>query len=189
MRKATPCRVPGPMRGWGSRRRNRRARAALAIPAVPAPSPRARRRSSLDRPPRPIVLPRLPRSRNRVRTSMAGPQPPAVAGRRPKSSIDCARSKSAPPRTLFSNRSRANTCPRARGADVLEDRKMLARSTWRYRRWRTGDMGCARDRLSNYHLAARDIGRGGFAEVGKTFKGLTDAQFEAITERLLAIGN
>jgi DNA ligase-1 len=41
--------------------------------------------------------------------------------------------------------------------------------------------------LSNYHLAARDESGGGFAEVGKTFKGLTDAQFEAITERLLAI--
>ena len=41
--------------------------------------------------------------------------------------------------------------------------------------------------LSNYHLAARDETSGGFAEVGKTFKGLTDAQFEAITERLLAL--
>jgi DNA ligase-1 len=41
--------------------------------------------------------------------------------------------------------------------------------------------------LSNYHLAARDEAGGGFAEVGKTFKGLTDAQFEAITERLLAM--
>ncbi len=41
--------------------------------------------------------------------------------------------------------------------------------------------------LSNYHLAARDQATGGFAEVGKTFKGLTDAQFEAITERLLAL--
>ncbi|HXN84983.1 MAG TPA: hypothetical protein VN867_02880, partial [Candidatus Binataceae bacterium] len=41
--------------------------------------------------------------------------------------------------------------------------------------------------LSNYHLAARDEASGGFTEVGKTFKGLTDAQFEAITERLLAI--
>jgi DNA ligase 1 len=41
--------------------------------------------------------------------------------------------------------------------------------------------------LSNYHLAARAETRGGFAEVGKTFKGLTDAQFEAITARLLAL--
>jgi DNA ligase-1 len=41
--------------------------------------------------------------------------------------------------------------------------------------------------LSNYHLAARDERGGGFAEVGKTFKGLTDAQFEAITEKLLAL--
>lgn len=41
--------------------------------------------------------------------------------------------------------------------------------------------------LSNYHLAARDEETGQFMEVGKTFKGLTDAQFEAITERLLAL--
>jgi DNA ligase 1 len=41
--------------------------------------------------------------------------------------------------------------------------------------------------LSNYHLAARDEAAGGFVEVGKTFKGLTDAQFEAITKRLLAL--
>ncbi len=41
--------------------------------------------------------------------------------------------------------------------------------------------------LSNYHLAARDVASGVFAEVGKTFKGLTDAQFEAITERLLSL--
>ena len=41
--------------------------------------------------------------------------------------------------------------------------------------------------LSNYHLAARDEASGGFAEVGKTFKGLTDAEFESITERLLAL--
>jgi DNA ligase 1 len=40
--------------------------------------------------------------------------------------------------------------------------------------------------LSNYHLAARD-GHGGFGEVGKTFKGLTDVQFAALTERLLAL--
>jgi DNA ligase-1 len=36
--------------------------------------------------------------------------------------------------------------------------------------------------LSNYHLAVRD--GDGFADVGKTFKGLTDAQFTAMTERL-----
>jgi len=40
--------------------------------------------------------------------------------------------------------------------------------------------------LSNYHLAARD-GQGGFAMLGKTFKGLSDEQFRAITERLLAL--
>jgi DNA ligase-1 len=36
--------------------------------------------------------------------------------------------------------------------------------------------------LSNYHLAVRE--GDGFADVGKTFKGLTDAQFAAMTERL-----
>jgi DNA ligase-1 len=40
--------------------------------------------------------------------------------------------------------------------------------------------------LSNYHLAARDKG-GGFAMLGKTFKGLSDEQFRAMTERLLAL--
>jgi DNA ligase 1 len=40
--------------------------------------------------------------------------------------------------------------------------------------------------LSNYHLAARDKS-GGFAMLGKTFKGLNDEQFRAITERLLAL--
>lgn len=38
--------------------------------------------------------------------------------------------------------------------------------------------------LSNYHLAVRD--GEGWAEVGKTFKGLTDAEFAAMTERLWA---
>ncbi|MGH7836972.1 MAG: ATP-dependent DNA ligase, partial [Candidatus Binataceae bacterium] len=41
--------------------------------------------------------------------------------------------------------------------------------------------------LSNYHLAARDEAAGSFAEVGKTFKGLTDADFEEMTARLLAL--
>src|SRR5260370_39560699 len=41
--------------------------------------------------------------------------------------------------------------------------------------------------LSNYHLAARDEAAGGFVEVGKTFKGMTDADFEAMTARLLAL--
>jgi DNA ligase-1 len=41
--------------------------------------------------------------------------------------------------------------------------------------------------LSNYHLAARDPHRGGFVEVGKTFKGLTDEDFREMTERLLAL--
>ena len=39
--------------------------------------------------------------------------------------------------------------------------------------------------LSNYHLAVRE--GDGYADVGKTFKGLTDAQFVAMTERLWAL--
>lgn len=39
--------------------------------------------------------------------------------------------------------------------------------------------------LSNYHLAVRD--GDGFAEIGKTFKGLTDAQFAEMTSRLRAL--
>ena len=39
--------------------------------------------------------------------------------------------------------------------------------------------------LSNYHLAVRDGER--FADVGKTFKGLTDAEFAAMTERLWSL--
>jgi ATP-dependent DNA ligase I len=39
--------------------------------------------------------------------------------------------------------------------------------------------------LSNYHLAVRDGDR--FADVGKTFKGLTDAEFAAMTDRLRAL--
>ncbi|MBI3629053.1 MAG: hypothetical protein HY217_05650 [Candidatus Rokubacteria bacterium] len=53
------------------------------------------------------------------------------------------------------------------------------------------DRGSGRRRgwLSNYHLAVRD--GDGFAGVGKTFKGLTDREFEEMTERLrrLAIGD
>jgi DNA ligase 1 len=47
------------------------------------------------------------------------------------------------------------------------------------------DRGSGRRRgwLSNYHLAVAD-GNGGFAPVGKTFKGLTDKQFAEMTARL-----
>lgn len=38
--------------------------------------------------------------------------------------------------------------------------------------------------LSNYHLAARDAATGQFVPVGKTFKGLSDAEFQSMTERL-----
>jgi DNA ligase 1 len=41
--------------------------------------------------------------------------------------------------------------------------------------------------LSNYHLAALDADTGHHRMVGKTFKGLTDAQFQEMTERLLAL--
>ncbi len=40
--------------------------------------------------------------------------------------------------------------------------------------------------LSNYHLAARDTRSGDYLVVGKTFKGLTDVEFQDMTERLLA---
>lgn len=47
------------------------------------------------------------------------------------------------------------------------------------------DRGSGRRRgwLSNYHLAVKD-GANGFAPVGKTFKGLTDQEFSAMTARL-----
>jgi DNA ligase-1 len=41
--------------------------------------------------------------------------------------------------------------------------------------------------LSNYHLAARDERTGGMIEVGKTFKGLSDQELEAMTDRLLTL--
>jgi DNA ligase-1 len=41
--------------------------------------------------------------------------------------------------------------------------------------------------LSNYHLAVWDEERDTFQEVGKTFKGLTDEEFQQMTERLLAL--
>lgn len=40
--------------------------------------------------------------------------------------------------------------------------------------------------LSNVHLAARDEVSGEFMEVGKTYKGLTDAELKALTEQLQA---
>jgi DNA ligase-1 len=38
--------------------------------------------------------------------------------------------------------------------------------------------------LSDYYLAARDPASGGFLELGKTFKGLTDAEIIEMTNRL-----
>lgn len=44
--------------------------------------------------------------------------------------------------------------------------------------------GRREDWLSNYHLAARDGQTGELLMLGKTFKGLTDDEFESITQRL-----
>ncbi|MDX1535076.1 MAG: ATP-dependent DNA ligase, partial [Thermoplasmata archaeon] len=44
--------------------------------------------------------------------------------------------------------------------------------------------GRRRGWLSNYHLGVIEEG-GGFAMIGKTFKGLTDEEFQAMTDRLL----
>jgi DNA ligase-1 len=41
--------------------------------------------------------------------------------------------------------------------------------------------------LSDYYLAARDAKSGEFLEIGKTFKGLTDAEMEDLTKRLQAL--
>ncbi len=47
--------------------------------------------------------------------------------------------------------------------------------------------GRRKDWLSDYYLAARDEKTGEFLIVGKTFKGLTDTEFEALTKRLLEL--
>jgi DNA ligase-1 len=47
--------------------------------------------------------------------------------------------------------------------------------------------GRRRGWLSNLHLGARDPATGGWAMLGKTFKGLTDALLTWQTERLLAL--
>lgn len=41
--------------------------------------------------------------------------------------------------------------------------------------------------LSNYHLAALDGDTGEFLVIGKTYKGLRDVEFQAMTERLLSL--
>jgi DNA ligase-1 len=45
--------------------------------------------------------------------------------------------------------------------------------------------GRRRGRLSNLHLGARDTEKGGFAMLGKTFKGLTDEMLAWQTQELL----
>lgn len=47
--------------------------------------------------------------------------------------------------------------------------------------------GRRREWLSNYHLAVKDEQSGEYLVVGKTFKGLTDAEFSTITNKLLQI--
>jgi len=47
--------------------------------------------------------------------------------------------------------------------------------------------GRRRKWLSNYYLAVRDENSGRFLAVGKTFKGLTDEEFEEMTKRLLRL--
>ena len=47
--------------------------------------------------------------------------------------------------------------------------------------------GRRRGRLSNLHLGARDTEKGGFAMLGKTFKGLTDEMLEWQTKELLKL--
>ncbi len=47
--------------------------------------------------------------------------------------------------------------------------------------------GRRRGWLSDYHLAVLDEDRGEFVRVGKTFKGLTDAEFEEMTRKLLEL--
>ena len=47
--------------------------------------------------------------------------------------------------------------------------------------------GRRRGHLSNLHLAARDAERGGFAMVGKTFKGLSDEMLRWQTQRFLGL--
>ena len=56
---------------------------------------------------------------------------------------------------------------------------MIVASEWGY--------GRRHGWLSNQHLAALDAETGEYLEVGKTFKGLTDAEFKELTARLLAL--
>src|SRR5207253_9644985 len=47
--------------------------------------------------------------------------------------------------------------------------------------------GRRRGTLSNLHLGARDVERGGFAMLGKTFKGMTDEMLAWQTKKLLEL--
>jgi DNA ligase-1 len=50
-----------------------------------------------------------------------------------------------------------------------------------------GGSGRRRGWLSNYHLAIKDTITNKYLEIGKTFKGLTDEEFEYMTNRLLSL--
>jgi DNA ligase-1 len=75
--------------------------------------------------------------------------------------------------------------PGARGRGWLKIKKVrtldlvIVAADWGY--------GRRHQWLSNYHLAARGDRAGELLEVGKTFKGLTDEQFQEMTERLDAL--
>ena len=75
---------------------------------------------------------------------------------------------------------------RARAAKAGSRSRRPIRSTWWSWR-RSGGHGRRRGWLSNLHLGARDAVTGGFAMLGKTFKGMTDEMLAWQTARLLAI--
>lgn len=79
--------------------------------------------------------------------------------------------------SLYQPGSRGKKWFKIKPAETLD--LVIVAADWGYGR-RTGW-------LSNYHLAARDRESGEFAVIGKTFKGLTDAEFQWMTERLLEL--
>ena len=170
------------MRRFGRVREVERLRARAANTAVRVRPARARRR----------VVDRSAIRRTLRRTG------PARRGRRPRRSPaeSCRRlwkrpsASMRPPsprdtRAWWPRRSASRYTPGARGRGWLKIKHahtldlVIVAADWGY--------GRRHGWLSNYHLAARDAERGGFVEVGKTFKGLTDDQFEQMTARLLAL--
>ena len=76
--------------------------------------------------------------------------------------------------SLYSPGSRGKKWFKIKPAETLD--LVIVAADWGYGR-RTGW-------LSNYHLAARNEKSGEFQVIGKTFKGLTDAEFTEMTQRL-----